>query len=120
MSTNLFYGRRRRKSEFNGQFAKILLYSEVPIYIFHVEYVVKKKKGPRKRGAALSAHEGIFAANTLGRLHTVHPKQRECFYLRLLLINVRGPTLYEYSRTIMWSVTRYKLRNLPKIAIARR
>lgn len=34
----------------------------------------------------------MFPTNVLGRLYTVHPSQRECFYLRLLLINVRGPT----------------------------
>ncbi|GFX88190.1 ATP-dependent DNA helicase [Trichonephila clavipes] len=43
---------------------------------------------------------GIFKAKTLGRLYTVHPKQRECFYLRLLLVNVPGPTSFEFLRTV--------------------
>ncbi|GFU47500.1 helitron_like_N domain-containing protein [Trichonephila clavipes] len=42
----------------------------------------------------------IFKAKTLGRLYTVHPKQRECFYLRLLLVNVPGPTSFEFLRTV--------------------
>ena len=39
-------------------------------------------------------------ASTLGRLYTVHTKQRECFFLRLLLVNVRGPTYFQYLRTV--------------------
>jgi len=38
--------------------------------------------------------------NTLGRLYTVHPKQRECFFLRLLLVNVPGPTSFQYLRKV--------------------
>ncbi|GFX74603.1 ATP-dependent DNA helicase [Trichonephila clavipes] len=45
-------------------------------------------------------HWCIFKAKTLGRLYTVHPKQRECFYLRLLLVNVPGPTSFEFLRTV--------------------
>jgi len=41
----------------------------------------------RKRGVAPSAYARIFTANTLDRLYTIRPKQRESFYLRLLFIN---------------------------------
>ncbi|CAB3249919.1 unnamed protein product [Arctia plantaginis] len=34
------------------------------------------------------------------RMYTVHPKNDECFYLRLLLVNVRGPTSFETLRTV--------------------
>ncbi|GBP44541.1 hypothetical protein EVAR_86765_1 [Eumeta japonica] len=37
--------------------------------------------------------------DALGRLYTVHPNNTECFYLRLLLINVRGPTSFQDLRT---------------------
>lgn len=37
--------------------------------------------------------------DALGRIYTVHPKNADCFYLRLLLINVRGPTSFESLRT---------------------
>ncbi|CAI6359502.1 unnamed protein product [Macrosiphum euphorbiae] len=43
---------------------------------------------------------GIFKAKALGRLYTVHPKQRKCFFLRLLLVNVPGPTSFEFLRTV--------------------
>jgi len=38
--------------------------------------------------------------NTLGQLYTVHPKQRECFFLRSLLVNVPGPTSFKYLQTV--------------------
>ncbi|CAH2088688.1 unnamed protein product [Euphydryas editha] len=43
---------------------------------------------------------GLFKGKTLGRLYTVHPKQCECFFLRLLLVNVPGPTSFEFLRTV--------------------
>jgi len=54
----------------------------------------------RKKGKPIVASPGIFSTNLLSRLYTVHPKQRECFYLRLLLINMRVPISYEYLRTL--------------------
>ncbi|GFW18545.1 ATP-dependent DNA helicase [Trichonephila clavipes] len=53
-------------------FAKTLLYSEVP----------------------------KFYTDALGRLYTVHPNNTECFYLRLLLINIRGPISFQDLRTV--------------------
>ncbi|GFQ72534.1 ATP-dependent DNA helicase [Trichonephila clavata] len=38
--------------------------------------------------------------DALGRLYTVHPNNAECFYLRLLLINVRGPTSFQELKTV--------------------
>ncbi|XP_026476448.1 uncharacterized protein LOC113382110 [Ctenocephalides felis] len=55
---------------------------------------------PRKRGIPVLGFEGIYMTNNLGRLYTVHPKQRECFYLRLLLINVIGPRSFQNLRTV--------------------
>ncbi|KAE9523172.1 hypothetical protein AGLY_016405 [Aphis glycines] len=33
-------------------------------------------------------------------VYSVHPRQDECFYLRLLLVNVRGPTYFNSLRTV--------------------
>ena len=41
----------------------------------------------------------LYTTDALGRLYTVHPNNAECFYLRLLLINVRGPTSFQEIRT---------------------
>ncbi|XP_074115113.1 uncharacterized protein LOC141537831 [Cotesia typhae] len=83
---------------FFGQFAKTLVYGDVPRYFTWNKS--SKKWEPRKQGKPHPSITGIFKAKTLGRLYTVHPKQRECFYLRLLLVNVPGPTSFEFLRTV--------------------
>ncbi|XP_049315830.1 uncharacterized protein LOC125779235 [Bactrocera dorsalis] len=81
-----------------GQFAKTLLYTDVPRYFTWNKS--GKKWEPWKQGKPHLSITGIFKAKTLGRLYTVHPKQRECFYLRLLLVNVPGPTSFKFLRTV--------------------
>lgn len=76
-------------------FARTLLYSEMPRY-----YTWDKKFKRRLRGDEVTGHPGIRSADTIGRVYTVHPKNDECFYLRLLLVNVRGPTSFESLRTV--------------------
>ncbi|GFT79634.1 ATP-dependent DNA helicase [Trichonephila clavipes] len=41
-----------------------------------------------------------FYTDALGRLYTVHPNNTECFYLRLLFINIRGPISFQDLRTV--------------------
>ena len=55
---------------------------------------------PRKRGIPVPGFADIFITNTLGRLCTVHPRQQECFFLLLLLVNVPGPTSFQYLRKV--------------------
>lgn len=45
-------------------------------------------------------HPVMRSTDALGRIYTVHPKNDECFYLRLLLVHVRGPTSFESLRTV--------------------
>lgn len=87
----------RRQSTI-GDFARTLLYAEIPTYF--TWNIPKKKWEPRKRGKPVDGHPEIFSTGALGRIYTIHPKQQECFYLRLLLINVRGPTSFENLRTV--------------------
>ena len=82
----------------SGQFAKTLMYTDVPRFFTWNKQ--SKKWDPRKQGIPVQGYDGIFMGNTLGRLYTVHPKQRECFFLRLLLVNVLGPTSFQYLRTV--------------------
>ncbi|XP_055920291.1 uncharacterized protein LOC129951943 [Eupeodes corollae] len=70
-------------------FARTLLYSEMPRY--YTWNATSKKIQRRKQGDAVPA---------LGCIYTVHPKNDECFYLRLLLVHVRGPTSFESLRTV--------------------
>ncbi|GFW00167.1 ATP-dependent DNA helicase [Trichonephila clavipes] len=71
-------------------FAKTLLYCEVPAY-----YVWKNSKFyRRKKGKAVSGYPEIKKDQVLGRVYTVHPGNAECYYLRLLLHKIPGPTSF--------------------------
>ena len=48
----------------------------------------------------MEGHPEIKSNPTLGRVYTVHPLNRECFFLRILLHNVRGPTSFKYLKTV--------------------
>jgi hypothetical protein len=79
-------------------FAKTLLYCQVPkYYTWNVTNRVWKR---RSQGTRVVGHEGIRASDALGRVYTVHPNNFECFCLRLLLHEVRGPTSFEALKTV--------------------
>ncbi|XP_065356368.1 uncharacterized protein LOC135950766 [Calliphora vicina] len=80
----------------SDEFAKTLLYSEVPQY-----YVWKNNKFERrKRGKNVDGWVNIKKDDVLGRVYTIHPNNSECFYLRLLLHVVKGPTSYLDLKTV--------------------
>ncbi|XP_063920741.1 uncharacterized protein LOC135135573 [Zophobas morio] len=76
-------------------FAKTLLYVEIPSY-----YVWKSTKFERrKRGNNVDGWPRVKKDQALGRVYTVHPNNAECYYLRLLLHQVRGPTSFSDLKT---------------------
>ena len=79
-------------------FAKTLLYVEVPKYYTWSPSTKKFKR--RVRGTQVDGLSDVKGCSTLGRVYTVHPNNRECFYLRLLLHEVRGPTSYQHLKTV--------------------
>lgn len=79
-------------------FARTLLYSEMPR--FYTWNASPKKWLRRKQGQPVDGYPDVFSTDALGRIYTVHPKNDDCFYLRLLLVNVRGPTSFESLRTV--------------------
>lgn len=79
-------------------FAKTLFYSEVPQ--FYTWNQSSKAFQRRKQGRLVEGHQNVFSTDALGRIYTVHPNNAECYYLRLLLVNVRGPTSFENLRTV--------------------
>lgn len=79
-------------------FARTLLYSEIPTY--YTWNQSSKIFQRRKRGKPVEGHPNVFSTEALGRIYTVHPNNAECFYLRLLLVKVRGPTSFQNLRTI--------------------
>ncbi len=77
-------------------FAKTLLYCEVPaLYVWR-----NKNWQRRKRGQLVAGHLGVRKDAALGRVYTVHPNFRECYYLRLLLHHIRGPTSFAMLKTV--------------------
>lgn len=78
-------------------FARQLLYWEVVSY-----YVWKNNEfSRRKRGIDVPGHPGIKKDCAIGRVYTVHPNNAECYYLRLLLDEVRGPTSFLNLKTVV-------------------
>jgi len=66
------------------------LYSEVPAY-----FIWKNNKfSRRKQGKGVSGHPAVTQGHVICRVYTVHHNNAECYYLRLLLHEVRGPTCF--------------------------
>ncbi|XP_072381061.1 uncharacterized protein [Diabrotica undecimpunctata] len=54
----------------------------------------------RKQGKPVPGYPDVYSTDAIGRIYLVHPSNDECFYLRLLLVNVRGPTSFQHLRTV--------------------
>ncbi|CAE1250270.1 unnamed protein product [Acanthosepion pharaonis] len=80
-----------------NEFTRTLMYPDVPSY-----YVWKKKNtwARRKCGANVEVYPGVKKDATLGRVFMVRQSRQECFYLRLLLHDISGPTSYNNLRTV--------------------
>lgn len=77
-------------------FARTLLYCEVPTY-----YVWKGNQFcRRKHGKPVPDYPGVKKDEVLGRVYSVHPGNAECFYLRLLLHEIRGPISFTALKTV--------------------
>ncbi|XP_073513990.1 uncharacterized protein [Phyllobates terribilis] len=79
-------------------FAKTILYCDLPKY--YTWNASRKTLERRKRGLDIEGYPGVKATDALGRDYTVHPSNAECFYLRMLLHNVKGPTSFSDLKTI--------------------
>lgn len=79
-------------------FAKTLTYDKIPS--FYTWNKTTHKFERRKKGETVESHPGIKKTNTLGRIYVVHPNNSECFYMRMLLHVVKGPTSFENLRTV--------------------
>ncbi|GBN88403.1 hypothetical protein AVEN_123627-1 [Araneus ventricosus] len=79
------------------EFARTLLYNQVPK--FYTSNNGNKTWQRRKQGQVVPEQAGIRSSDALGRVCTVHPANSECFHLRLLLHEVRGPMSFTDLRT---------------------
>ncbi|XP_076256102.1 uncharacterized protein LOC143193665 [Rhynchophorus ferrugineus] len=71
-------------------FAKTLTYDRVPSY--YTWNQSSKTFQRRKQDTAVDGFPGVKKTDALGRVYTIHPNNSECFYLRMLLHIVKGPT----------------------------
>lgn len=85
------------------EFARTLLYAEVPTY--YTWHQPSKTFRRRRQGNPVLGYD-IRSTDMIGRVYVVHPKHKECFYLRLLLHNVTGPTSFQYLKTVDGHVCR--------------
>ena len=79
-------------------FARTLFYWQVPSYYTWNTNAQKWQR--RKQGKAVQGQLGIKSSEVLGRVYSVHLNQFECFFLRMLLFEIRGPQSFEQLRTI--------------------
>lgn len=82
----------------NDSFARTLLYADVPK--FYTWNASRKQFERRKRGIRVPNYGDVFSANALGRVYTVHPNNTECYFLRILLHEVKGPTSFASLKTV--------------------
>ena len=85
-------------------YAKTLKYAQVPE--FYTWNKSTKKWNRRKRGAEVEGAEteDVWKANCIGRIYTVSPRAGECYFLRLLLNEVIGPSSFEDLRRFQGQV----------------
>ncbi|GBN36887.1 hypothetical protein AVEN_32254-1 [Araneus ventricosus] len=71
-----------------------------PIHERYPTDKVKKVFNRRKQGAIVEGHDDIRSGDALGRVYTVHSRNTDCYYLRLLLHKIKGPTSFKDLRTV--------------------
>ena len=87
-------------------FACTLLYHQVPEY--YVWNNVHHTWNRRKKGGTRFTHQdgtSVVHGDAIGRLPMCSPRQGELYYLRILLINVVGPSSFTNIRTLPSSHT---------------
>jgi hypothetical protein len=79
-------------------FAKSLLYPQVPKY--YTWNTSRKVFCKGKQGARVQGYDDIRATDALVRVYTIHPNNADCYFLRLLLHVVQGPTSFASLKTV--------------------
>ncbi|GBM36653.1 hypothetical protein AVEN_221928-1 [Araneus ventricosus] len=82
----------------NDNFAKTLLQCNVSK--LHTWEKSKKIFNQRKQGAIVEGHDGIRSVDALGRVYTVHSRNTDYYYVRLLLHKIKGPKSFKDLRTV--------------------
>ena len=110
-----------QKSDVSANSLKHYYIPNVPQYFIWKK--IRKKWETRKKGRPHPSIPGIHKANELGRLYTVHPKQRGFilfFFLPLLslVVNIPGPSSLEFLRAVNGRM--FNTRCMSRVAITGR
>ncbi|UYV82493.1 hypothetical protein LAZ67_21002525 [Cordylochernes scorpioides] len=79
-------------------FARTLLYPDVPQYYTRNSSAHEWRK--RVQGRLVEGLPGVKRSDTIGRVYAVHVSNFECFCLRMLLHNIKGPTSFAYLKIV--------------------
>ena len=82
----------------DDEFAKTLTYDKIPG--FYTWNQSTKTFQRRKQGTTVEGPPRVKQTDALGRVYAVHLNNSECFYLRMLLHIVKGPTSFARLRTV--------------------
>ncbi|PAA61494.1 hypothetical protein BOX15_Mlig031738g1 [Macrostomum lignano] len=80
------------------EFARGLVYTEVPSYF--VWHHSEREWRRAKKGSRVEGHPGVVHNTNIARMYTVSPRAGDLFYMRMLLLQVRGPTSFEALHTV--------------------
>ncbi|UYV67936.1 hypothetical protein LAZ67_5002546 [Cordylochernes scorpioides] len=79
-------------------FARTLLYPDVPQYYTWNSSAHEWRR--RVQGKLVEGQPGVKRSDTIGRVYAVHVSNFECFCLRILLHNIKGPTSFAYLKIV--------------------
>ncbi|UYV82514.1 hypothetical protein LAZ67_21002633, partial [Cordylochernes scorpioides] len=79
-------------------FARTLLYPDVPQYYTWNSSAHEWRR--RVQGKLVEGRPGVKRSDTIGRVYAVHVSNFECFCLRMLLHNIKGPTSFAYLKIV--------------------
>ncbi|UYV67627.1 hypothetical protein LAZ67_5001401 [Cordylochernes scorpioides] len=79
-------------------FARTLLYPDVPQYYTWNSSAHEWRR--RVQGKLDEGQPGVKRSDTIGRVYAVHVSNFECFCLRMLLHNIKGPTSFAYLKIV--------------------
>jgi hypothetical protein len=99
---NIHYSNATRNLEPGEVDSRTLLYAQMPTHFTYntsVKEWVRRKQGCNRRRIRLGTDQEDFSSDTIGRLHTVSPKDLECYYFRTLLCHVKGAFHWRDVRT---------------------
>ena len=71
--------------------------------MLYLESILKKNLTTETKKTN-SLYPNVHSTDAVGGIYSVYPNNEECYYLRFLLLNVRGPTSFQHLRTVIGEI----------------